>query len=77
VRLWNVPRYRTEIVVAADRYVCLQLPPHFPEGVATVTVRFHGPPDADRPDSAEELDPDREDIEWWEEFEEGDAEPVV
>ena len=31
-------RYRTEIVVPPDRYVCLQLPAHFPEGRATVTV---------------------------------------
>jgi hypothetical protein len=76
VRPSNVPRYRTEVVVPADRYVCLQLPPHFPEGVATVTVHVHGPPESDRPGPAEEPDPDREDIEWWEEFEEGEAEPV-
>ena len=57
-------RYRTEIVVPADRYVCLQLPGHLPEGRATVTVQYHDP----RPEPRDEADPDREDIEWWEEF---------
>jgi hypothetical protein len=64
-------RYRTEIVVPADRYVCLQLPEGLPDGPATVTVDFHGhdpaaPGDPMRDDVD---DPDREDIEWWEEFE--------
>jgi hypothetical protein len=60
-------RYRTEIVVPADRYVCLQLPAHLPEGRATVVVSF---PDLHQADGLSPPDePDREDIEWWEEFE--------
>jgi hypothetical protein len=64
-----VPRYRTEILIPSDHYICLQLPPHLPEGRATITVQIPGPEDhrADRPDP--EPDPDRQDIEWWEEFE--------
>lgn len=61
-----MPRYSTEIVVAADRYVCLQLPSDFPEGVASITVRFES--SADHVPSEE--DPDRDDIEWWDEFDE-------
>ncbi len=62
-----MPLYRTEIRIPADRYVCLQLPPHLPEGRATITVDIPGPddPEADRPAP----EPDRQDIEWWEEFE--------
>lgn len=56
--------YRTEIVVATDRRVTLQLPDHFPEGRATVVVSA---PSA-RPDDPGDHDPDREDIEWWDEF---------
>jgi hypothetical protein len=64
--------YRTEIEIPLDRYVCLQLPDHLPEGRAVVTVRFleahagavGGPVDV----LDESLD--REDIEWWEEFDE-------
>jgi hypothetical protein len=62
-----VTQYRTEVLVAADRYICLQLPDHLPLGRATVTVLVHGPgepEDATLPDP----DPDRQDIEWWEEF---------
>ena len=62
-------RYETEIHVSGDRYVCLQLPSYFPEGKATVVVRVdleHGPtsghPSGD--------DADRQDIEWWDEFDE-------
>jgi hypothetical protein len=74
-----VHRYRTEIVVPADRYVCLRLPDHLPEGRAFVTVDFA---DAETPTTAVlgesppfHEDADREDIEWWEEFDEdgGDA----
>lgn len=59
-------RYRTEIVVSSDRYVCLQLPDDLPEGLAIVTVHYPNHPGT--PDSQYEADPDREDIEWWEEF---------
>ena len=58
-------RYQTEIFVASDRYVCLQLPDYLPEGRAIVTVTVAAgespalaEPDDDRPD----------DVEWWEEF---------
>jgi hypothetical protein len=66
-RLANVLRYRTEIVVPSDRYVCLQLPDHLPEGRAVVTVHFlePGPTSGDEPYEGHD---DRLDIEWWEEF---------
>ncbi len=60
-------RYQTEIHVATDRYVCLQLPTYFPEGRARVTVTF----DLDGPTGLEprgDDEPDREDVEWWDEF---------
>jgi hypothetical protein len=67
-------RYRTEIVVPADRFLSLQLPPGFPEGPAAVTVHVHyEPADAESgaaDDRPADDDPDREDIEWWDEFEE-------
>jgi hypothetical protein len=69
-----VPEYRTEFIVPPDRYVCLQLPPHLPEGRATITVTVHAPA-ADGRDRREEPrdrgpgDLDDPDIEWWEEFE--------
>ena len=66
-----MPRYRTEIVVAPDRFVSLRLPDGFPEGRAIVTVDAR--PDEDPPPRLDHepnaTDPDREDIEWWEEFE--------
>jgi hypothetical protein len=62
-------RYRTEIFVPADRYICLQLPVDLPEGLATVTVHVHEATASDDPGAHEAPDPDREDIEWWEEFE--------
>jgi hypothetical protein len=67
-------RYRTEIEIPEDRYVCLHLPAHLPVGRATVTVVFHDAPPAAmlNPDP---LEPDHEDIEWWEEFDNGD-EPI-
>jgi hypothetical protein len=72
---FNVSQYRTEFIVPPDRYLCLQLPPHLPEGKVTVTVTVHEPAPADRgpssrPDSEPQDDLDRQDIEWWEEFEE-------
>lgn len=59
-------RYQTEVLIPPDRFIGLQLPPHLPEGRATVTVvvreaepsEFH----------AIEAETDRQDIEWWEEF---------
>jgi hypothetical protein len=66
-----VLRYRTEIVVPSDRYVCLQLPNHLPQGRAVVTVHFlePGPAPATSEEPFEDL-ADRLDIEWWEEFDE-------
>ncbi|MFO0951420.1 MAG: hypothetical protein U0835_09780 [Isosphaeraceae bacterium] len=66
-------QYRTEVVVPPDRYVCLRLPDGFACGRAVVTVEFEGPAQAGTPGtSATPLDhhlTDRDDIEWWEEFE--------
>jgi hypothetical protein len=60
-------RYQTEIHVSTDRYVCLQLPSFFPEGRATVTVTVEsGGPSADEGPAGD--DSDRQDIEWWDEF---------
>jgi hypothetical protein len=68
-----VLRYRTEILIPADRYVCLQLPPDLPEGRAVVTVQFvdAAPEPSTLTGADREIDPDHEDIEWWEEFDEG------
>jgi hypothetical protein len=62
-------RYQTEIHVSTDRYVCLQLPSFFPEGRATVTVTVEseGPSAVEGPAGD---DSDRQDIEWWDEFDE-------
>jgi predicted HD phosphohydrolase len=62
-------RYQTDVHVSADRYVCLQLPTYFPEGraVVTVTIETEASPSASQA-SSEEVD--REDIEWWDEFDE-------
>ena len=66
-------RYRTEIVIPPDRFINLQLPPHLPEGRATITVWVE---DADEDRHQAEADPDHQDIEWFEEFdEEDDAAP--
>ncbi len=61
-------RYQTEIVVAADRYVCLQLPGGFPEGRARVVVVFPGP-ESDQPGATNVGVEVEDDVEWWEEFE--------
>lgn len=65
-------QYRTEVVIAADRYVCLQLPDVLPTGRAmvTVTVLSPAPEEPLEPEPAPDLEPDHQDIEWWEEFEE-------
>lgn len=55
-------RYRTEIVIPADRFVSLQLPDDLPEGRAIVTVWVEDP------EAPGDPDPDRQDIEWWDEF---------
>ena len=70
-----MPRYHTEIVIPPDRYVCLQMPEHFPEGRATITVLVDEP-GAIEADPPREADPDRQDIEWWEEFEDEAVSPV-
>ena len=75
--------YRTEFVIPPDRYICLQLPPHLPEGKATISVTLHEPArDDPGPTSDSDFEPegdiDHQDIEWWEEFEDGgrvDSEP--
>lgn len=60
-------QYRTEIYVATDRYVCLQLPDYVPQGRAVVTVSFDD--DArDEPGSHVDADDDRQDIEWWDDL---------
>jgi hypothetical protein len=76
----NVSHYRTEFIVPPDRYLCLQLPPHLPEGKVTVTVTVesapaspHEPVQFMKPDSGRDGDPDHQDIEWWEEFEQDDG----
>jgi hypothetical protein len=65
-------RYQTEIQVSPDRYVCLQLPTFFPEGraVVTVTIEVDG---ASANGSTTGDDPDRQDIEWWDEFDDEEA----
>ena len=64
-------RYQTEVFVAADRYVCLQLPDYLPEGRAIVTVTV-----ATSDDSAALAEPEDErpdDVEWWEEFDDEES----
>ncbi len=66
-------RYRTQILIPPDRTVVMQLPANIPEGWATVTIQVLEPHDAQH----HEADPDRQDIEWWDEFdEESDPEHV-
>lgn len=67
-------RYRTEIHIPNDRYVCLQLPDRLPEGKAIVTVVFDQHPPNSDPES-EASDPDQDDIEWWDEFDEAEDVP--
>jgi hypothetical protein len=67
-------QYRTEVFIPPDRYVCLQLPEYLPQGRATITIQVHEQepvPSVAGP----ETDLDRQDIEWWDEFEE-DREPL-
>ena len=66
-------RYRTEILIPPDRTIILHLPAHLPEGRAMVIVQVEG----DDRDAPHEADPDRQDIEWWDEFDdlEGETAP--
>ena len=82
--------YETEIVIPQDRSICLQLPESLPTGRALVTIMVTANPDElDLEPSWEEqdqgLDPDavlstsdldRQDIEWWDEFEERGADEL-
>ncbi len=67
-------RYQTEVVIPPDRYVALQLPPHMPEGRAIVVVQVEEPEPVET-SSWPDGDLDRQDIEWWDEFE--DPEPAA
>lgn len=67
--------YRTEVHVADDGYICLQLPDFVPRGRAMVTVSFQAIPrdDDDRDDlrsgDPRDADPDdHQDIEWWDDL---------
>ncbi len=61
-------QYRTEIHIATDRYVCLQLPDFIPAGRAIVTVSVTVQDDDANQGSVIEAEADRRDIEWWDEF---------
>ncbi len=65
-------RYQTEIYVPGDRYVCLQLPDYLPEGRAlvTVTVTVLSGELAEGENFPPDPEGDRNDIEWWDEFDE-------
>lgn len=71
-----MPQYRTEVVIATDRYLCLQLPDHLPAGRARVTIQIlpaeelEGPLAPLEPEAVPDVETDDEDIEWWDEFEE-------
>jgi hypothetical protein len=60
--------YRTEIYVATDRYVCLQLPDYVPQGRAVVTVTFTEDFGDEPGMDLEGRDDDRQDIEWWDDL---------
>lgn len=66
-------RYSTEIVIPADRFVAVQLPEGLPEGPALLAVIVAGPESEHTWSEDADLDPDRQDIEWWEEFEDARA----
>ncbi|HWE38658.1 MAG TPA: hypothetical protein VG406_19065 [Isosphaeraceae bacterium] len=65
-------RYQTEVFIPADRSLSLQLPANVPAGRAVVTILVVEPEAAEAGGNEGELD--RQDIEWWEEFE-GVSEP--
>lgn len=68
-------RYRTEIVIPADRTIVLHLPEDLPEGRAALIVQMEETGDdtfgfeTDEDDLADLLDAQDQDFEWWEEFE--------
>jgi len=64
-------RYRTEILIPPDGYVCLQLPPYIHGGRAVVTVYVADGTDEDSNPAGLESETDRDDIEWWDEFDDG------
>ena len=72
-------RYRTEVIIPADRTIILHLPADLPEGPATILVHVEDPADASDPlasgddDLGDALGLNRHDIEWWEEFEDEPA----
>ena len=62
--------YKTEIVIAADRYVCVQLPDTIPEGRALLTIVVTEAVDPFDPGEDDtELDRDDAGVEWWDEVE--------
>ncbi len=64
-------RYRTEIEIPPDGYVCIQLPGYVPAGRAVLTIVVNDReslPEATSHHPAEH-ETDRQDIEWWDEFE--------
>jgi len=66
----TVAQYRTEVDIAADRYVCLQLPANLPTGRARVTVVILASDEDVNAESTPDPETDHQHIEWWEEFEE-------
>ena len=60
-------QYRTEIHIAPDRYVCLQLPDFIPAGRAMVTVSVMVGEDETGLNPFHD-ETDGPDIEWWDEF---------
>ena len=61
-------QYRTEIHVADDRYVSLQLPDYIPPGRAIVVVSVVAPADDPGADAGRADEADDEAVEWWDEF---------
>lgn len=57
-------RYCTQILIPPDRTVVMQLPANIPEGWAIVTIQIQESHALEN----HEADPDRQDIEWWDEF---------
>jgi hypothetical protein len=66
-----VVRYRTEVFIPPDRLIGLQLPDHFPEGRAVVTVHYLDVNETIDDKSARDEELEGPDMEWWEEFEDG------
>lgn len=75
-------RYRTEVVIPADRCLTVQLPDSLPTGRAVLIVQaeeFEATLDPDLDEGLDpDLNPDPDDIEWWEEFEDDPShEPAI